>query len=355
MFAWLPQLKRVGIRLVCWALLLVLSLVLTHVLMKRTTMLVEDRVRLERYLDESAHRPFIYRVLLPRMIRVLKATIADAAVRPVAGRVMVHLVPTSLVSSADMVAHFYLAVLLVLSLIGYALVAGRLYIRLFPGLRYPEVVPVCMLALLLPFVAGNLGHIYDFTLLLFMAALLYAIATHRHLLFLVLFTVSCFNKETTVLAAVAYACYFLDRMPWKAFIPMVLAQGLIFSVIYFSLHHRYAGNPGQGVENWVEQQFTWLARRSFADYLSWLGGILLVAYHWPGKPLVMRRAAWMLAPHLGLVVTSAFPGEVRNLFESVPLLSLFVLRNLQQLVGGTDSPDPSDSGRDIALPIRGMS
>jgi hypothetical protein len=355
MFSWLPELKQQGIRLACWALLIVLSVVLTQAIMKRTTMLVEDRVKLQRYLDGTAHRPFRYRVLVPGMIRVLTATIPDSVVRPIANRVMGHLLPQSIDDSADRVAHFYLAGIFVLSLVGYALMAGRLYVRLFPGIRHPEVIPVGFLMLLLPFAAGTLGHIYDFTVLLLMAALLYAIASHRHWLFLVLFTVSCFNKETTVFAAVAYACYFVDRMPYRAFIPMVLAQGAVFSFIYFGLHHHYAGNPGKGLENWTAEQLTFLGRRSFADYLSWLGGILLVAYHWPDKPLVMRRSIWMLVPNVCLAVTSAFPGEVRNLYESVPLLSLFVLRNIQELVGGPDSPVPSDSGRDIALPIRGMS
>ena len=338
MSSWFPQLEHLGIRLACWALLLGLSLVLTHAQMTHTTMLVEERVKLERYMDETAPRPFIFRVLVPRIIHGLKATIPDTVGRPIADRVVVPLLPRSLVNSADRVTHFYLAGILVLSLIGYALVAGRLYLRLFPGLHYPEAVPVGMLALLLPFVAGNVGHIYDYTLLFFMVSLWYAIATHQHFLFLGLFTVSCFNKETTVFAAIAYACYFVDRISWKALIPMVLTQGVIFSLIYLSLRHHYAGNPGRNVENWTASQFAWLGRQTFADYLSWLGGILLVAYHWPDKPLVMRRTAWVLVPHLCLVVTSAFPGEVRNLYESVPLLSLFVLRNIQELVGGSGSP-----------------
>ena len=182
------------------------------------------------------------------MIHVLTAAIPDSVVRPIADRVMCPLLPQSMDSSADRVAHFYLAAILVLSLVGYALMAGRLYNRLFPGSRHPEVIPVGFLALLLPFAAGTLAHIYDFTGLLLMAALLYAIASHRHWLFLVLFTVSCFNKETTVFAAIAYACYSVDRMPYQAFLPMVLAQGVVFSLIYFGLHHHYAGNPGKGLD-----------------------------------------------------------------------------------------------------------
>jgi hypothetical protein len=338
MIAMLAQPGRLGIRIGCWFLLGLLPLLLTHTLMKHTSMLVEERVKLGRYLDETAHRPFIFRVLVPRSIRVLKATIPDAVVKPIADRVMNHLLPRSLEDSADKVAHFYLAAILCFSLLGYALVGARLYLRLLPAVRYPEVLAVGFLLLLLPFTAGTVSHLYDFTVLLLMAALLHAIATHQHALFLILFTVSCFNKETTLFASVAYTCYFVDRMPWKAFIPMVLAQGLIFVLIYFGLHRYYAGNSGTSLEYWLAEQLTFLGRRSFADYLSWLGGILLVAFHWPDKPLMMRRSMWMLVPNVCLVATSAFPGEVRNLYESVPLLSLFVLHNIRELVVGAGSP-----------------
>jgi hypothetical protein len=193
-----------------------------------------------------------------------------------------------------------------------------------------------MLTILFPFVAGNVGHIYDFTQLLFMAALLGAMAAGRQGLYLVLFTCACFNKETTIFASIAYAFYFVDHLRRRTLVAMLLAQALIFGLIYFGLRRHYAGNPGQGMENWAAAQMAWLGRRTFSEYLAWTGGILLVAYRWPEKPVLMRRAAWVLVPHLALIVTSAYPGEVRNLYESLPILSLFVLRNVALLVSGED-------------------
>ena len=338
MIAMLAPPGRLGIRLGCWLLLCVLPLLHTHTVMKHSLLLVEERVKLDRYLNETAHRPFIFRILVPQSIRLLKATIPDAMVKPIADRTMNHLLPRSLKDPVDKVAHFYLAAILYLSVLGYALVGARLCLRLFPAVRDPEILAVGFLLLLIPFTAGTVAHLYDFTVLLLMAALLYAIATHQHALYLILFAVSCFNKETTLFASVAYTCYFVDRMPWKMFIPMVLAQGLIFLLIYLNLRRYYAGNSGTNLENWVAEQLTFLGRRSFADYLSWLGGILLVAFHWPDKPLMMRRSMWMVVPNVCLIVTSALPGEVRNLYESLPLLSLFVLQNIRELVAGASFP-----------------
>ena len=81
---------------------------------------------------------------------------------------------------ADAVNYFYLDAILVISLIAYAIVGQRLWVRLFPESRHPDLVPIGLLALLLPFIAEHHGHIYDFSVLFFMMTLLYMIVTERH-------------------------------------------------------------------------------------------------------------------------------------------------------------------------------
>jgi hypothetical protein len=306
-------------------------------------MLNEDRTSLERYLDGTAHRPFIYRVLVPKAILLLKAVIPDAVVRPLATPWMYRFLREKATSGADPVIYFYLDAILVLFLIGYAIVGERLWVRLFPRSRRPELVPIGLLVLLVPFIAEHHGHIYDFSVLFFIMTLLYMIVTEQHAIYLAIFTVSLFNKETTCLAAVAYACYFADRLPRKTFVLMMLAQAAAFLLVYYGLKLHYAGNPGRGMEHWVREQLHWFFSLSLSDYLAYVGGMLLIAYRWPTKPLVLRRSAWMLVPHIALCLVGAYPGEFRNLYESLPLLSLFILHSVQDIVIGS-SPDHQPHG-----------
>ena len=234
----------------------------------------------------------------------------------------------------DPVNGFYLGAILMASLIGYVVIGRRLWATLFGPCGIPELVPVGLLAVMLPFVADRLGHVYDFTVLFFMTTLLYLIATRRHALYLVFFALSLLNKETTILAAVAFAANSVGRLPRRTFVLMMLAQIIAFILIYGGLRLHYAGNLGSGMDCWVKGQVRWFFALEFPEFLAYLGGILLVAYRWPAKPLMMRRSIWMVGPHVALFVAGAYPGEFRNLYESVPLLSLFVLRNIQEIIVG---------------------
>ena len=326
-----------GLRVASIVMVLGLAFLLTYAQMTRTQMLGETRVSLERYLDGTADRPFVYRVLVPRAIIVLKAIVPEAVVRPIAtSRLFDHMLVKSR-EGADPVSYFYLSVILMASLTGYAIVGQRLWLRLFPDGRRSALVPVGLLVLILPFIAEHHGHIYDFSVLFFMMTLLYLIATHRHALFLLTLAISMLNKETTVLILIAYAAYFVDRLPVKTLFLMIGAQQIAFLLIYLGLRQHFAPNSGQAMETWIRQQVAWFFSLPFTDFLSYLGGMLLIGLRWPEKPMVLRRSAWMIAPHLALFLVGALPGEFRNLYESLPLLSLLILRNIQMLVSGSSS------------------
>jgi hypothetical protein len=346
---------RRGIRPTLMVIAFGLVLLLTYAQMTRTYMLHESRVSLERYLDGTAHRPFIYRQLVPRAILMLRTIVPDAVARPIATSGMFKHLMVKAREGVDPVIYLHLTAILMAFLAGYAIVGQRLWMRLFPGSRYPELVPIGLLTLLTPFIAENTGHIYDFSVLFFMASLLYMIATRRHALYLLVFAIAMLNKETTILASVAYAACFAGRLPAKIFLAMMSAQALAFLLIYSGLGMYYADNPGSGMENWLREQFNWLFSSEFSAFLAYLGGILLVAYRWPAKPSMIRRSAWMFAPHLLLFVRGAYPGEFRNLYESVPLLSLFILRNIQELVAGPCPSNSTGESADATTPCREFS
>jgi hypothetical protein len=95
----------------------------------------------------------------------------------------------------------------------------------------------------------------------------------------------------------------------------------------------------------------WFTGCSFQDLATLLVILTLIAFRWHKKPLVLRRAAAMLIPHLGLFLVAAAPGEVRDFYESVPLLTLFVCRNLE-LLGGRCLGKPADSLRGGKRPLQ---
>jgi hypothetical protein len=163
-------------------------------------------------------------------------------------------------------------------------------------------------------------------------------------LFLVLFAVSCLNKETTLLMTVAYAAYFYDRLPRRKFLLYLGIQCLTFGLIYGYLRYHFAANPGVSMEIVWLDQLQWFMGRTFGDFATFLIIAGLIAYRWDEKPLVLRRAAAMLVPHIALFLIAVNPGEMRNFYESLPLLTLLFCRNLQ-LLAATLLGAPGQEGR----------
>lgn len=335
-------------RIFCLLVTVAFAGLLTLWQMTSTQMLKEERVRLERHWEGTAHKPFAYRILVPLGVRAIMEALPqtfvsslEAWLKPPQSERLPQQLPPPVGWPTH---HLLLASLLGASLLGYAAIIYLIYEGLFVSRWwYRALVPPLVLTGLIPFVSSGIGHVYDFTLLMFMGALLYAMVTHRHWLFLVLFAASCLNKETTVLMSVAYASYFYDRLPRRKFFFYVGVQWAIFALLYGYLRYHFQDNPGLGLELWGVwwdhridyfrwfNHIMWLTHRSFNDFVTALIIFALIVFHWRMKPLVLRRATAMVLPHLGLFLMGAASGEVRNLYESVPLLSLFVCRNLELL------------------------
>jgi hypothetical protein len=233
----------------------------------------------------------------------------------------------------------WLAALQFASLIGYALVGATLYSTVLPRERLWSqwIVAPTLLLFLVPVVYKGLGHIYDLTVLFFMTFLLWAMATKRHVLYLVVFAASCLNKETTILMSVAYAAVFFRRMVFTRYAIMLAAQIAIFVAIYMPIRMAYKDNPGSGMEVHLHEQFAYYKSHLSNGYVLAIFSIaialflFLLTFRWNEKPQFLRRAAVMIVPHMALVFYGAAPGEVRNLYEIVPLISMLILCGVESI------------------------
>lgn len=304
-----------------------------------TNLLYQDVGSLDRYINGDAYRPFAYRQLIPSLIRGFEA-----------------ITPISLAQSLDRLgrqlevwtgvatgsnneypgAIFWLGLLHVLSLAGYVWVGSRLYSGIFPDTRLRPYVGLLLLLILAPFLGQKLGHAYDFSVLFFMSSLLLAMLEERHGLYFCLFALACLNKETAVLSCIAYAAVFWGRLSFKKWALAIAGQIIIFVAIYAPIRFLFRDNPGTGMEIWILEFFPY-----WRDHLGRLGVFAVLGmwlfYRWGDKPLFLRRASIMILPQLGLMVLGAKPGELRNAYEILPLLSIFFLRNSEVMLWKIDS------------------
>jgi hypothetical protein len=326
---------RLAYASLCLAVAIMLTLTLVYFQMTATQMLKEDRVSLERHLEGTASKPFTYRVLIPVSIQLLVSITPESLIRAIEHRVEPvgkKLVPDNMPATSRPIYYYYLALILVGSLFLYGLVSLRLFEALFGWHRVlSPLIPVITLSVLFPFQSDKIAHLYDYTVLLFMSGLLYAMATERHRMFLLLFAVSCFNKETTILITFCYVYYFFDRLPRPRFVAFVSIQLLLFICIYGGLRYHFDTNPGESMEHYWKLHFGWLVSRPFSGWASSVLYLSLISYSWRGKPVLLRRSAVILVPHTVLFIFGGYPGELRAFYESLPLLTMFICRNLELL------------------------
>lgn len=347
------RLLECAYRSLCFAAAIILALVIAYLQMTNTQMLTEDRVRLERHLDWTAERPFVWRPLIPESIRALVSVTPEPLLRAIerwGAPVGKKLLPPGMPATSRPIYYYYLALLYIGCLFLYGVLSRRLFEDLFGSNRFfGPLIPSIALFLLFPMLSYRTAHLYDFGVLAIMSALLHAMAAERHRLFLLLFAVSCFNKETTILITLAYAFYFFDRMPRRRFLIFVSIQLFLLIIIYGGLRYYFSTNPGdvdgvieaystgkltKGSDRstyYLKEQFWWIAGRNFSDYSSFIILLLLISYCWREKPVFLRRTAVMLVGNAVLFIFACTPGEFRDFYESLPLLTLFVCRNLELL------------------------
>ena len=321
------------------AVFLLVALALVAGQLLRTNMLTEGYTALDSYIDGTAPRPFAYRALLPEIMRGINAVTpasAQAALDRLGERIAGFGMTRWKIRTGPQNRFprdiFWLGVLQFASVVGYGLVSGSLYSAICGeanGNRW--AIATAMLLFVAPIVLRGLGHIYDMTLLFFMSCLLRAMASERHMLYLLIFAVSCVNKETTILMSVAFAAVFFQRMETPRYVAMLAAQLVVFLAIYLILRVIFLHNPGSGVEVHWHEEFGYYRshlRNGFMVAIFFIAIALffiLLTFRWSSKAPFLRRAAVMIVPQMALVLYGAAPGEVRNLYEILPLISMLML------------------------------
>ena len=315
--------------------MLVLVSVQTYLQMRQPQIVEEKRVRLERYMDGTAEKPFVFRQLVPLTVRALDQVTPASVAQGIRawGDAMGHyLLPNRFPQDADPLNYYFLAGIMWLSLLGFALVGRRVYLQLFPTAQDHGWTAAGLLLFNLLLCTHRVGHIYDFTVLLMMMSLVAAIAYQRHGLYLLLFAISCVNKETTALAMVMYAACFAGRVRWRFLALHLAAQVAIFLAVYGTLRHVFADNIGQGMDCWFSLHVKWLLGRGIPFYLGLAVLGFLLGFRWSEKPSILRRGVWMVVANVVLFVAGGFPAEWRNFYETTPLLTLLFFRNIELLL-----------------------
>lgn len=279
----------------------------------------------------TAYRPFVYRTLVPTIVRLLTPLVPVSFVELVMSSDIIRGWLSLLDAATYPREAFVTWMVLFGSLLGYVVV----FRKLMGSLGYSELTKnlasIVALAILMLFF--KFGYIYDFSSLFLFTLGLLLLSQKQFAWFLLVFALATLNKETSILFTGIFVFHYWKRIDRKQFIWIAIGQLAIFMIIKGSLTYYFSDNPGSFVQYHLSEHilFFQLAPLYFLVLSSILGIalVLLVIINWKNKPVFIRNSAVIFIPLFVLYIFFGFPFEFRVFFEFLPVLMILILPALK--------------------------
>lgn len=255
--------------------------------------------------EEDYTRPFVYRQLVPLLARGIEFL--------------------------GVPGNIALIVVMTISGVGFYVALHKLASEFYYMDNRQEILLlVYLLASML--ILGIFRKHYDLMTACLFASYLYCFWTDKKPEQLLIFALSCLNRETAFLLVLFYGVYLFPMLQHKLryeIVWMFISQVYLYVLITFALRFIFASTSGSDM--WIEPiknilKFVNQPYRSLLHLLGTLGVLWWMSRDWKQKPKYLRSAFSLLAPTLlvmYVVLGQAF--EIRVFWELSPLVIILSL------------------------------
>ena len=303
-----------------------------------------------------SQRPFVYRTLVPTSVNFLSRLVpgrlkrsAEHFVRTDPRMNQIFTVEAATQSGTGKLkfeTHYpietVVAVLLMFaSLLGFLYTVGQLYRFYYTGSPWFGALVPAMAALgFVPWISYT-SHVYDLTTLMLSSLLYWTLAKEREGAFLLIFFLTCINKETAILGSIVFATYrwLQGRLLLKRTLILLAVQIGIFVTVKTLISYLFRENAGQILEvhlfdinaGWLSQ---WLRRGYTVSLLTtFVIFVIAVCYDWTRKPLLFRSGL-AIVPFLAVLgILFGVFDEWRQYTDAYTPLLMLVLGSIGKLFG----------------------
>ena len=289
----------------------------------------------------TAYKPFVYRTLLPAMVRLIQAPI-PMQVRDLINKSLSNV---SILKSAidklgwekDYLLDYSVAfILLYLFLLGFLGAFKYLFTRLISTNEIFLNVTSFVAIVGLPLLFKYYTYIYDFPTLFLFTLGLGLMAAEQWNLYMLVFIFATFNKETSILLAFIYFIHnFPNIMAGKLFLKLLIMQLVFYAGIKLVVTILFVNNPGTFLEFHLFDHNLIILRNIdlLPLLLILLPIIILVFYKWREKPKLLKDGLWVLVPLVSIAVFYGFIDEYRAYYEAYPIICLLIIYSFGKLIG----------------------
>jgi hypothetical protein len=313
----------------------------------------------------TGEKPFVYRTLVPTFVRTIVTSIPKEIRLPISRSLSTNTLINQffngirLACPADNTLDFILVLtLMYLSLFGFLFAFQYLFSSLFKAPKvYGYLLSLFAIFSLPPLLIKYPLHIFkvhnnDLTTLFLFTLSLALMYRAKWLDFIVVYTLSCFNKESTILLTLLFIIQFYkkDKMERTLFKKLLLAQIIIFSSIKFGLFLFFKDNPGAFFEFHLFDYNIPILKDilntySLSTVITLITVFVLIFYKWSEKPLFLKNAFWATLPLLPITLFVGVIDEKRVFLEIYPTIVLLIFHTIYQVMGAdisnnTPSGDP---------------
>lgn len=284
------------------------------------------RARLVAVVQGTAHKPFVYRALVPTCVRISAACIPAAAENWLRQQRVIQAIfsRTRLDIQYPAIGVCAIAV----CLCGFALFMLAMYrLGAPPSLALLGILPFFQYA----------SYLYDVGTLCCFAWGLYFLHTQRRKLYLWVFVLACFNKETALLLTLTDIAIHWQKNHIRAIWQLLRSQQvgiqlLLYFAIKLCLWGIFRENAGYTQEWTVSHNVFLLHSWLFMRYIvvAVPMGIALIAYRWQAKPQWLKRSLWILPPLVVFAFFFGYMDEFRIYYEAYPAVFLLILHPFMQ-------------------------
>jgi hypothetical protein len=304
-----------------------------------TQLLREDRVSLATYVDGTAFKPFVYRLLNPTLVRLAQQlgvpALLQALPGPLAGKLpgWCAAATSNPAPSCDEVAAYvavagaeFFAFLLLIYAVTLRMFGNPLVALFGLGFAFFTVNAVLLL---------KLSHVYDFGVLMFVTLLLLCLQRGWAIAFTLLLPLAFLTKETLILYAGGFFLAELGRRDPGRTALLFLVQVASFAVLHGLVRAHFAANAGFGHEYYLPEQIHFFTEQISISWLLLMTfGLVLVFHRFGEKALFLRRASIVIVPWFVLFLIGGLEKELRVAIEVMPILLLLAIDSLVRLVPG---------------------
>ena len=314
-------------------ILLLLSLIVLGAFI-RTGINGYGRAMFNDQVSGTAYKPFVYRALVPFLIRTISSTIPqstkielDRWVRKNCNKQTVQQV----LSGINFTDFAIAGCILYLSIIGFAWVF-MYFIQTFYTTNSQYLYLLSLIGVAgLPAFFKYYSYLYDFTHLFLFTLGLTLLARAKWIPYLFVLTITTVSKETSLLLIFVYFLVYRTLLARPSFILLSIAQVFLYVIIRVLLLFTFKYNPGSVVEFHLGYNLH-LEPYPISQFVALVIIGIAITYDWANKPIFLRYSLLILVPLLLMSLIFGFLDEYRGYYEVYPIILLLIAHTITRIL-----------------------